>query len=757
MKIINYLLSAFAIMAMATACEHDPDEISLSPVDLQITPHKQVWVSENTLSETFTLVWSNVRFASGATSSYTVSVNNDGGEFLPLGETAANSYSTPIASIFETLGIGVGGDYNLNFRVEARSEVDEPVQQTIMIPFKFDKVSYLWVVGDYQGWKPEEGASRLLQDQSGIYKGFVHMPDGGEFKFVSQPSWDGTAYGQGEGEGMLSTEGGNLAAEAGLYYAEVDLEQLSYQLYALNSVSLIGEAVGGWETDVEFVYNDRQKAWTTVANVVKGKEYKIRFNKAWELEGKNCSLGGNADDLQLAGGNLTADVEGVTGFTLTLTDYPYHITTGEIKEDDTKLYAAYAVGGAWNYAAAPALQQQMAEDAPVQKFVGLLSLPTDAADPQVVLARIPSEMGTRYGGSADKLETYAAGVEARGMAVEAGLNYIHADLSEGAMLMKHFRVTSVSAVGGFNEWNAAEGLQFKETAPGKWTASHVFDADGEFKFVLNNNWTTTVGGVELQTSLGGHAADLRINGGNMVITKGEHTFELNLSSSPMTLAIDGRVGDLQLAPEFVEITGAFAHHVWNTVPEVASPKLMPAGKTETGGDRFLGFIDMYQPEGSTAADAEFKVTYPGWSSWLGGALQAETSYVFDIAKDMSDNMHIPFGCYGWEVIITDGMLQKGTARATLLERVGVIGDATPQGWDGDTEMTYDAEAHVYKINIELKKGEIKVRFNGGWDLNLGGDPANLTPGGANIPVEAGNYELVLDLVHTPNTLAINKK
>lgn len=76
---------------------------------------------------------------------------------------------------------------------------------------------------------------------------------------------------------------------------------------------------------------------------------------------------------------------------------------------------------------------------------------------------------------------------------------------------------------------------------------------------------------------------------------------------------------------------------------------------------------------------------------------------------------------------------------------GLIGDATPGGWDNDTDMTWDAVNGNFKVTVDLTSGTFKFRANHAWDYDLGGDAAALCPGGANIPVaEAGNYTITLD-------------
>lgn len=78
---------------------------------------------------------------------------------------------------------------------------------------------------------------------------------------------------------------------------------------------------------------------------------------------------------------------------------------------------------------------------------------------------------------------------------------------------------------------------------------------------------------------------------------------------------------------------------------------------------------------------------------------------------------------------------------------GVIGNATPTGWDSDTDLVYDAADKKLKITLTLSVGEIKFRANDAWDLNYGDNSVDnvLEEGGANIPVaEAGEYDIVLD-------------
>jgi hypothetical protein len=91
---------------------------------------------------------------------------------------------------------------------------------------------------------------------------------------------------------------------------------------------------------------------------------------------------------------------------------------------------------------------------------------------------------------------------------------------------------------------------------------------------------------------------------------------------------------------------------------------------------------------------------------------------------------------------------------------GVIGDATPTGWDSDTDMVYDAENDALFLEISLNPGNIKFRANDDWTANLGDEEGDaiLTQDGADIVIaEGGNYEIMLFLNRTNYTYQLRNK
>mgnify|MGYP002231004692 FL=1 len=85
-----------------------------------------------------------------------------------------------------------------------------------------------------------------------------------------------------------------------------------------------------------------------------------------------------------------------------------------------------------------------------------------------------------------------------------------------------------------------------------------------------------------------------------------------------------------------------------------------------------------------------------------------------------------------------------------LVNFGVIGDATPGGWNEDTDLVYDPADLKLKVDMTLTDGTIKFRANDQWDVpngdfGAGDSEGKLAPKGNNISVTAGDYQVVVDL------------
>ncbi len=106
---------------------------------------------------------------------------------------------------------------------------------------------------------------------------------------------------------------------------------------------------------------------------------------------------------------------------------------------------------------------------------------------------------------------------------------------------------------------------------------------------------------------------------------------------------------------------------------------------------------------------------------------------------------ISVGKNGWYILNVN---TANLSYSTSEYMIGLIGSATPNGWDTpDQKMDHNAQTGTWSITLNLIDGFIKFRKNDGWAWNLGGAKDNLTQGGADIPVTAGNYTITLTIIN----------
>lgn len=151
---------------------------------------------------------------------------------------------------------------------------------------------------------------------------------------------------------------------------------------------------------------------------------------------------------------------------------------------------------------------------------------------------------------------------------------------------------------------------------------------------------------------------------------------------------------------------------------------------------------------------------PASSTWIGGVHLTAAEFKFRANNSWDYN----YGTFTKGA--TDGKLNAGgeniavtveadyamtldlsnpNAYTYTANRWGLIGNATPGGWDNDTNMTWDATNKVFTATLDLTAAKLKFRANDAWTINLGGDLNALTQDGADITVAAaGNYTITLN-------------
>jgi len=192
-----------------------------------------------------------------------------------------------------------------------------------------------------------------------------------------------------------------------------------------------------------------------------------------------------------------------------------------------------------------------------------------------------------------------------------------------------------------------------------------------------------------------------------------------LYSNDVTL----NVSAFQVQYPFIHVPGAYQG--WN--PADSTTIIYSLGRNAM----YDGFVYFGSP-------SEFKFTEgPSWDNNYGD------TGVDGTLDQNGDNIQSPGA--GMHRLSVDLDALTYTAIET---NFGIIGDATPGGWDADTDMIYDPSSGILTLTADLNVGEIKFRANDAWDLNFGDTDANgsLEEAGDNIKVEeAGNYTIDLIL------------
>ncbi len=91
-----------------------------------------------------------------------------------------------------------------------------------------------------------------------------------------------------------------------------------------------------------------------------------------------------------------------------------------------------------------------------------------------------------------------------------------------------------------------------------------------------------------------------------------------------------------------------------------------------------------------------------------------------------------------------------TYEMTPVDTWGMIGTATPNGWDSSTPMAYNPDKDVWQAELALTSGALKFRANDGWDINYGPAAINDLVGSlvqtndAIDIAEPGNYIVIID-------------
>lgn len=354
--------------------------------------------------------------------------------------------------------------------------------------------------------------------------------------------------------------------------------------------------------------------------------------------------------------------------------------------------------------------------------------------------------------------------EAINVATE-GLYKVSYDPTTSEMIM--YQIVQPGIIGNAtpNGWGADTPMTGSVTAAGgSFSVSDVILREGEMKLRFNCRWTINRrfndadlfvfdNGYQMFTNFGGTASDLQPGAGNIQVAladEGIYTVTANWDPS------DGWSLDLNKTGDAPMITFDPDDFRWAAIGDATAggwdsdQNMYYKGEVD-GVHTWYGVV--------TFADmGQFKFrANDAWDKELSGALTADGTDV-TMTTTGGGNIDTPgAGAY----FITIKTADEGATWTTSMTNAGwgIIGAATPTGWDSDTDMTADGFVDgvtTYSITIDLGADQFKFRANDGWDYNLGGDLMGLTADGDNLSVaSAGTYTVTLSFDGETYTASVN--
>jgi hypothetical protein len=189
-------------------------------------------------------------------------------------------------------------------------------------------------------------------------------------------------------------------------------------------------------------------------------------------------------------------------------------------------------------------------------------------------------------------------------------------------------------------------------------------------------------------------------------------------------------GDLSYENQTPTVDGEVYTWNWESVTIAANGDSENSWKfrKDNAWDFTLGFNDVTM-SGTAAADF-----FAGSSDGNFGVAE-EKAYDFVLSVNAEDD--------SW----TLGVAEAGGA---TFDQWGIIGGATPGGWDADTNMTPNTDGTEWTWTGDLIAGEFKFRSNDSWDNQIGDNGADGAEFSSNATAwviaegDAGNYTIVLD-------------
>ena len=258
-------------------------------------------------------------------------------------------------------------------------------------------------------------------------------------------------------------------------------------------------------------------------------------------------------------------------------------------------------------------------------------------------------------------------------------------------------------------WDTDTDMTQDAMNPDMWTLE-VTLFDGEAKFRQDDDWAVNWGSGDFPSGTGEQ------DGSNIPVFAGDYTITFNSATGEYNFAVASDIG----------IIGSATPGGWDT-----DTNMFP---DPTDSNKYFINITLVEGAAKFRQDDDWAVNWGSMDFPTGTGVQG------------GDDIPVPAGEYAITFDKSTG--EYSFEEVITFSTIGLIGTATPGGWDTDTDLTQSSsDPNVWSANMTLVDGEAKFRANDAWAIDWGSAdwPSGTgVQGGDNIPVVGGDYLVTLN-------------
>ena len=302
-KYINKLFILGSLLFLGASCENESAQTTTLkkvtfPADIEASATTLVLTEDNSDESVVLFSWPSVQFPVGTAVTYALQIDVisditgptawQKAKRVEVGEDVLSKalIGRDLNKIATDLGLAIDIPGKLVVRVEA--SLDHKVYSneiTLTVTPYEKKVVFgeIYMPGSYQGWAVETAAA-LSAIQTGVYQGYVEIPEGAGlgFKLNTARNWAQFYGDDGAGNLKNMSDTDLVMPGAGTYQVKANLNTLKWSATPY-SWGIVGDGTAGsWDNSTPMSYDHQLKIWKITTTLVAG-NVKFRLNNNWTI------------------------------------------------------------------------------------------------------------------------------------------------------------------------------------------------------------------------------------------------------------------------------------------------------------------------------------------------------------------------------------------------------------------------------------------------------------------------------------------